>query len=176
MAATFALGGVAGAGLVVLVRPPQEPAPPRIVYIDRPAAPPPSATPPSEPPAIAVDDLPAAPTGRSGSGGVPAPVASPASRGAQSQLAAERQLLDRARGALEQEDGAAALATIAEHERKYPDGILVQEREAMAVRALLLLGRAPEARARADRFKSRFPDSVLLPSIEAAVGQVPPGR
>ena len=57
-----------------------------------------------------------------------------------------------------------------EHERRYPQGLLVQEREAMAVRALLLLKRHEDARARADRFRARFPDSVLLPTIEAAVG------
>lgn len=52
----------------------------------------------------------------------------------------------------------------------YPDGSLAQEREMVAVNALLALGRVDEARARADRFRARWPRSphvrrldVLLP-------------
>ncbi len=85
----------------------------------------------------------------------------------------ERTLLDVARGAIEREDGAAALAATAEHERKYPRGVLVQEREAMAVRALALLGRMTEARARVEAFRERFPDSMLLPALESSVGTAP---
>jgi outer membrane protein assembly factor BamD (BamD/ComL family) len=92
------------------------------------------------------------------------------SAAAGNQLKAERALLDVARGALEGEDGAAALAATAQHERKFPNGALVQEREAMAVRALMLLGRAAEARARAERFRTRFPESPLLPTIQSAIG------
>jgi hypothetical protein len=54
---------------------------------------------------------------------------------------------------------------VTEHERRYPNGLLVQEREVMAVRALALLGRSEEAHARADRFRSRFPSSLLLPAL-----------
>ena len=90
-----------------------------------------------------------------------------------SQLAAERLMLDAARAAVEREDGASALAAASEHERRFPAGILVQEREVLAVRALLLLGRSGEARARADRFRRRFPDSVLLPALASAVAAPP---
>jgi hypothetical protein len=96
--------------------------------------------------------------------------ASTASVGVQSGLAAERALLDVARGAIERQDGAAALAATREHERRFPSGMLVQEREAMAVRALVLLGRRDEARARTDRFRARFPGSVLMPALESQVG------
>jgi hypothetical protein len=85
-------------------------------------------------------------------------------------LADERRLLDAARGAVEREDGASALTATAEHERKYPNGILAQEREAIAVRALLLLGRNAEARTRVSRFRATFPDSLLLPALESSVG------
>jgi hypothetical protein len=40
----------------------------------------------------------------------------------------------------------------------------VQEREVIAIRALLLLGRDAEAKARAERFHRRYPDSVLSPT------------
>jgi hypothetical protein len=39
----------------------------------------------------------------------------------------------------------------------------------MAVRALLLVGRTSEARERFDRFRARFPNSVLLPPLQAAI-------
>ena len=78
--------------------------------------------------------------------------------------------MDSARAALERGDAAATLKVVARHERRYPRGLLVQEREAMGIRALAMLGRADEARHRAALFRSRFPDSVLLPAIEAALG------
>jgi hypothetical protein len=101
-----------------------------------------------------------------------APTASrpPPSSPSRDQLTAERQLLDLARGALEREEPQAALDATARHERGYPNGALAQEREAIAIRALVLLGRTTEARARADRFRSRFPQSLLLPTIESTVG------
>jgi hypothetical protein len=107
--------------------------------------------------------------------GPPAPLHAHEARGApspvlQTGLAAERALLDTARGALEREEGAAALAATSEHERRFPDGILAQEREAMAVRALAMLGRMDEARARADRFHARFPGSALIPALESSIG------
>jgi hypothetical protein len=85
----------------------------------------------------------------------------------------ERALLDDARTAIEREDGAAALAATAEHARRYPRGVFVQEREAIAVRALVLLGRRDQARARVERFEERFPDSLLRPALESNVGLAP---
>jgi outer membrane protein assembly factor BamD (BamD/ComL family) len=90
---------------------------------------------------------------------------------ASSDLAAERAVLDRARAALERQDGGAALAATREHERRFPHGLLEQEREAMAVRARVQLGRRDEARNRVDRFRARFPGSVLTPALE---GQLAP--
>jgi hypothetical protein len=112
---------------------------------------------------------------------VPAPPAVPSgavraamATHADGALAAEGALLDAARRAIESEDGAAALAATSEHERRFRDGLLVQEREAMAVRALLLLGRADEARARAAKFQARFPDSLLLPALQSSLGAPSP--
>ncbi len=85
-------------------------------------------------------------------------------------LNAERRLLDVARGALERGEPAVALDATTKHQRLFPGGVLVQEREAMAIRALAMLGRFTEARARAARFRVRFPDSILWPAIESAVG------
>jgi hypothetical protein len=162
LAASFALGGAVGALGLRALTPPAAPVE-RIVYVDRPAPP------MTVPPAAARDELnPAAPTNGSASppGTMPAPSTAAAPR---SDLAAERQLLDVARHALERQDGAAALTAVTDHERRFPSGILVQEREAMAVRALVIVGRTSEARSRATRFRARFPNSLLLPAVESAV-------
>jgi hypothetical protein len=135
--------------------------PPRLVSVDR-AAPAPA------PPVDADADEARSETPR------PAPPTAGAARSAAppasaDSLAAERVLLDLARAALSREDGAAALDATKDHERRFENGVLAQEREAIAVRALALLGRATEARLRADRFRARFPGSVLLPSVEASI-------
>jgi hypothetical protein len=106
---------------------------------------------------------------------VPAPAAPQRApfAGTRNQLAEERALLDSARSALEREDATSALAATEKHERTFPNGILVQEREAMAIRALVMIGRVDDARMRAGRFRKRFPESVLLPTIESTVGSVP---
>jgi hypothetical protein len=84
-------------------------------------------------------------------------------------LAAERALLDVARVSLSQGDAPHALEAIARHEKQFPAGLLVEEREALAIRALAVEGRNAEARARAVRFEQRYPESLALPSVRAAV-------
>jgi hypothetical protein len=103
----------------------------------------------------------------------PAPLPKASASHALDPLADERKLLDEARVAVEREDGDAALAATEAHTRKYPRGVLVQEREAIAVRALILLGRTDEARARVERFREHFPDSLLLPALESTAGAAP---
>jgi hypothetical protein len=167
LAATFALGCAVGALVTKALGPGAKPAPPpeRVVLVERPA---PEPVPPPDSPAplasALVADGPAPP--RSGSSAkMAAPVLDP--------LLEERALLDGARAALERGEPEAALAATARHERRFPNGILAQEREAIAVRALLALGRAGAARTRADRFRARYPNSVLLPAIASAVGEAP---
>ena len=53
-----------------------------------------------------------------------------------------------------------ALRLTNEHETVHPAGMLVPEREVIAIDALLRLGRYDEARARADRFLARSPGSA----------------
>jgi hypothetical protein len=85
-------------------------------------------------------------------------------------LSAERTLLDPARTALGRSDGESALAAVRTHEQRFPTGQLTEEREAIAVQALVLLGRKDEARIRGERFLTRYPGSVLTPSVKAALG------
>ena len=77
----------------------------------------------------------------------------------------ELRLLRRARVAVARNDFAGAMAPIAEHTRRFRDGHLVEEREALRVKALAGLGRVDEARRAAAAFKARFPHSVLLPAV-----------
>jgi hypothetical protein len=183
LAAAFALGAAAGAFVTYgVMRTRGSPEALRIASIERPlpTAPAPPvlpatpSTPPAEAHAIAgASHFDSVPKARER----PVPVASASSPRPSSEatdpVADERMLLDLARGAIEREDGAAALAATEEHARKHPRGILVQEREAIAVRALVLLGRRDEARARLDRFREHFPDSLLLPPLESSFGREP---
>lgn len=84
-------------------------------------------------------------------------------------LAAERALLDVARSALGRGEPSEALAAVDRHTREYPDGTLVEEREALAIKALVALGRRSEAKTRAEAFEKRFPRSLLLRAVKAAV-------
>jgi hypothetical protein len=85
------------------------------------------------------------------------------------ELAAESALLENARSALTQSESARALKTLADHERRFPRGKLVEEREALRVQALVLAGDADEARIWARRFHERFPNSLLGPAVDATL-------
>jgi hypothetical protein len=84
-------------------------------------------------------------------------------------LRRERQLLDIARTAVARKDGTAALDAVGRHARDFPRGRLTEEREALRVQALLLLGRKDEARERAEDFQSEHPESLMLPGIAPAL-------
>ena len=163
------LGGAGGAALMHALEPP------RVVYVERPTttavnavaevvpiSPPASASVPTLAEALA---LPAAVTGSARAVSA-APVAPPSGNG---QLAQERALLDVARTALGRGDGQATLTALAKHTQRFPNGQLAEEREALGIQALLLLKRNDEARALGARFRQRYPGSVLLPAIEAAL-------
>lgn len=128
----------------------------------------------SEPPA----SLPTAPTAAVTIASIPSAATSLAMNRAASNavvatkstgnLAAERRLLAVARTALGRSNGADALAACDEHERQFPKGELVEEREAIAIQALVQSQRAGEARERANRFRQAYPKSILLPAVLAS--------
>lgn len=89
----------------------------------------------------------------------PAPAESSAS--APDPLAA----LERARAKLSS-DPATALSLVERHRRDFPKGPLIQERELIAIEALVRTNRKTAARARADRFKQRYPSSIHQRHIE----------
>jgi hypothetical protein len=77
----------------------------------------------------------------------------------------ELRLLREARAAVARGDYAGAMVPITEHARRFKNGRLVEEREALRVKALAGLGRTEEARRTAASFRARFPRSVLLPAV-----------
>lgn len=84
-------------------------------------------------------------------------------------LAKEQVLLDTARAALARGRADDALAAVASHATQFPQGRLAEDREAVAVQALAAAGRLDEARARAQRFRARYPRSIYLPAIERSL-------
>jgi hypothetical protein len=75
----------------------------------------------------------------------------------------ELELLARAQAAYSQRDFARAISLIGELTRRFPNGHLAEEREALRVRSLFGVGNADQGRRAAAAFVSRFPRSVLLP-------------
>jgi hypothetical protein len=156
-AASLAVG--AGGG-VLLDRRWRAPPPPQIVYVDR------IVSPPVPPASVSVEATVSA-TSTAPPATPSAPVRDPG-RDRDRDLAAERALLEVARTALAQRDGAAALTSLDRHAQRFPSGQLREEREALAVQALASQGRATEARARAERFKKAYPASMFTPVVDQA--------
>ncbi|MGK3986597.1 sigma-70 family RNA polymerase sigma factor [Sorangium sp. So ce136] len=149
-----------------------------------------AASPRAAPPEIALargDMLATAPVG-SGTTveliGVPAApswvVAAPASPAAATSVKAIVPLLDtdltvlqRAIAALGAGKATEALNALERHARSYPRSSRAQQREALAIQALVQTGRRAEAAARAARFREAFPGSAYLPAIEDALNSLP---
>ena len=165
-ASAFVLGGVAGAVTYVTLTPPRE----RIVYLDRPIA-----IPEPRPFIMPIPDHRGDPGGTAERTPTNAPREAPIASGSAlaTDLGGERALLDRARIALAQGNTADAERALAMHARRYPAGLLVEEREALAIKTLVDVGRVDEARRRAVRFKERFPSSIFLPAVDETLGAVP---
>ena len=92
-----------------------------------------------------------------------------ASADSTSSLAAERRLLDEARQALARGEPQTGLAPLDSHAKRFPRGVLTEEREALAVRLLAVLGNQQAALARAENFHRRFPNSLFTPAVDNAV-------
>jgi hypothetical protein len=81
---------------------------------------------------------------------------------------AEVELLQHAHLAYARRDFRGALTLVEEHARRFPDGPLSEECEALRVESLLAAGHAVEAKRVSARFAARFPRSVLLPGIQGS--------
>jgi hypothetical protein len=80
-------------------------------------------------------------------------------------LAEKMRLLGTAQKKLAAENGEAALEMLVQHERRFPQGVLSEERRAARVLALCSLGRTSEAREEAKRFLQTSPKSPLVPRV-----------
>ncbi len=167
VALAFVAGGAAGA--LIHARFGRTPMP-KVVYVDRSAAPqqlPPSPHAPSELSGIAGPSVTASPK--------PPTREERSTHPRLSQLDAERGLLDLARAALVRGDSSAALETLDQHARTFGHALLAEERDALYIQALASTGRYDEARARAEAFRRTAPNSLLLPAVEAATASATPG-
>lgn len=86
----------------------------------------------------------------------------------------ELALLRRSQAALDG-DPSAALDLAEQHARDYPRGLFAQEREVLAIEALLKLRRKPAAVDRAAHFVQRFPDSPHARRVRALLEHTPGG-
>ncbi len=163
--AGLAVGGLGGAQLQARFGTPREVVIERRIEVRVPA-------PPSAPPAT---PLPTPEAPRAVDAPRPRPVEARAPKPSPSAIDVERLLIEQATSALSRGQGEQALAACARHAEQFPAGQLAEERESLAIRALAALGRGDEARARAAAFRSRFPDSLLLEAVNAAVAE-PAGR
>ena len=83
---------------------------------------------------------------------------------------AEVKLVQRAQDALRGSRPAEALALCNDHAKRFPNGMVTQECEVIAVEALVKTGHKDEARRRADRFKARFPGSAAIRRLDVLLG------
>lgn len=153
--------GVGGTLAVTRRPPPAEPPVTAIAALD----PAPEQRPVPEAPPAQAEPAPAAPVAKA-----PKPVAAPPDK---TTLKDEQVLLDTARSALLNRRAEGALEALQQHERRFPAGALTEEREALAIQALVMSGQLDAAQARAAKFKARFPTSIFGPAIDATLDPAP---
>jgi len=168
-AGIWLIGGATGAALYGALHPQEV----RVVYVDRPVLSNSITMPPTASASAPTATATATATALSSAPLVPPSMAdkraSVASAGPASELSRERALLDLARANAARGEPALVLSQTEQHRAQFPRGKLAEEREAMAIRALLSLGRVDEARARAQAFHLAHPNSFLLPAIDSAL-------
>lgn len=126
--------------------------------------PPPAPTPEAAPPPFIAERTSADVTAPSATPSLGKP---PASSRPPSLLApSEAELLEQARAALKSGDSARAFQRVSEHAQRYPRGVLVQEREVLAIQALRRLGRDAEAERRAAAFAKAYPGSAFQRKLQ----------
>jgi len=161
--AGIALAVVAGAAISWRMAEARNAARAREREVVRVAQPAERATPPSAPPerAIAAPPQPQA---------IPEPPRSEPSAASRTAAPPEIELIDRAQRALGARP-AEALRALSEHSRLYPRGFFEEEREVLAIQALVALHRVGAARDRADRFRARHPGSTGVRRIAVVLEQ-----
>ncbi|HWA74231.1 MAG TPA: hypothetical protein VG937_17930 [Polyangiaceae bacterium] len=98
-----------------------------------------------------------------------APLAAPTPASARDRARLESQRVAQARALLHSGDPRGALALLQSVASEFPSGVLVQEREALTIDALLASGDRENARRRASDFVQRYPDSPHAPAVQRAL-------
>jgi hypothetical protein len=157
--------GVVGGGLFLASRP----APPatKTVAVAPQKSPPEAPSPADVPPESAV---PAPPQAEVAEKRPPAPARSA------DNLAQEVAILSRAGSELHAGRPAEALKVLEEHQRRFPGGVLTQERSATRVQALCALGRMKEAQNELARLARTAPQSPHVARAKKACGFAPAGE
>jgi hypothetical protein len=86
----------------------------------------------------------------------------------ESSLAIELAMLQRARRALNADNGRLALGLVQELDERFPRGVLLEERSATRILSLCMLGRTEEARGFGRRFQERYPGSVYAERVRGS--------
>lgn len=170
LATAFALGGLTGAGTYATLRRPERVVVERVVRV-----------PVERVVRVPVERVVQVPVERVVRVEVPAatpsaaaPARSPATAAPATDLDREIALIDQATAALARDNHAAALASVREHLRRFPDGAMREDRERLWIDALARSGHRAEALARATEFNRRFPDSVHRARIARALAEPSP--
>lgn len=165
LALVFAGGGVTGAALHATVRAPEI----REVRVEVPVpAPAPIAEVPAAPAPVVPVNTPRAVRLTRPSAPAPVPISVPENV-RDASLEDERLLLETARTALARGRVDGALAATEAHAQRFPRGQLAEEREAIAIQALVVADRLSDAQTRARAFHAAHPDSLLGPAVDAAL-------
>jgi hypothetical protein len=84
-------------------------------------------------------------------------------------LADEQAFLEEARAALRNGSPERALQLLSQHEHVFPNALLGDARESLAIQALVAQGRVDAARARAIEFRRRYPRSLFQAAVDASL-------
>ena len=91
-------------------------------------------------------------------------------------LAQQQTLLDNGRLALRNGDANAALHAMELHRRRFVRTAFEEERQAVAIKALVMLGEFDAAREKLRQFERAFPKSLLIASLRASARSREPGE
>ena len=169
LGAAFAIGAAVGAAGHAAVSTPA-PVPVPVPTVTATAA----ATTATDTPTATASETPTTPPVVASSAPLPVPIHVPttstAAATASTPAASENELLDHAHDALLHHDAAKALALTDEHAKTYPKGVLAEERELLAIEALVALGRRDAANERAAAFRTTYPTSTYGARLDSILG------
>ncbi len=97
------------------------------------------------------------------------PTDSPSLPAPESAVLLESRAVARARTMLQQGNARGVLSELGAIDRNYPRGVLLQERAALRIEALLAVGDRARARDEAERFLALHPDSPHAPAVQQAL-------